>query len=281
MRRQRAAAPGLPGGRRAVRRRLLPLLRGHRPVVAGPQPRLALPLRARRPGPPRPRGVDRRGLPRLPALRRAQPAPDAGQERPAPPGGERRVALPAHHRVVHPAGRRGPGRGRAPAPADHRVATGEVVRQLPAVLPGPGGPRASVGRRPSATPSWPRGRSGDDPVRHVGRAGRASLQPTRGHLAVDPQLHSRSTRGSPHEGRRLRPLLVDRRRRRAVRRRHRGGAGRRSRRAPAGPRRRRPRVARRATAPRPLGGRRRRARRRPRRHPRRPPPTTCSSTPRT
>ena len=214
--------------------RLLPLLRGHRPVVARPQPGLALPLRARRPGPPRPRGVDRRGVARLPALRRAQPAPDAGQERPAPPGGERRVALSPDDPVVHPAGHRGPGRGQAPAPAHHRVAAGRSRSSASCGCCRGHWWRAaaSAGRPRSVTPSWPPGRF-------------AGERPT-----VKVAVYDRywSTGG----------------RRRAVRGGHRGRVGRRSRRAPARPRRRRPRVARGATAPRPLGGGRRRARRRPR-----------------
>ena len=48
VRRQRAAPARLPAAGRPVRRAVLPVLRGHRPVVAGPPARLALPLRARR-----------------------------------------------------------------------------------------------------------------------------------------------------------------------------------------------------------------------------------------
>ena len=83
----RAVAPRVPRRRRPLRRALLPLLRGHRPLVAGPGPGLALPHRAHQPVVRHLHAASsRRGLGGLRLPRRAQPAPHAGEERAGPPG---------------------------------------------------------------------------------------------------------------------------------------------------------------------------------------------------
>ena len=100
--RRGAPAASLPRGGRPLRRALLPVLRGHRPGLAGPEPGLAVRVRARVPVPPHPRRQQRGGLSPLPALRRAQPPADAGEERAVRPGGRGGVAVPADHRQLRP-----------------------------------------------------------------------------------------------------------------------------------------------------------------------------------
>ena len=120
--------------------RVLPLLRGHRPVVAGPQPGLALPLRARGPwcgtSTPRRRGrarpVFQHYVERNRLLMLAKNAP-AGDGRP------RRLALPADHAVLRPARRRGPGARAATGPGPTIVVRRlrsfvDFLRLLPAIL---------------------------------------------------------------------------------------------------------------------------------------------------
>ena len=169
---------------------------------------------------PRPRRQQRRGLGPVPALRRAEPAADAGQER-------RRWAWPlgavwryllitasyARRDVVGPAA--------AGAPAEHGAAAAPA-----ALVPGVPAPAArrcsSPGRRNRRAPGRRRRQL-------VGVGGAAAVKV-----------------GG------LQPLLAHRRRGRDLRRRRGPGPGPAPRRRPARPRRRRPRRAGRAPAPRPV-----------------------------
>src|SRR5207248_3114048 len=79
-RRRRASVEALPRRRRPLRRALLPLLRGLRPVLARTVGRVALRVRPPVGRPPRPRGGDGPGLAAAAALRRAQPPPCPDEE---------------------------------------------------------------------------------------------------------------------------------------------------------------------------------------------------------
>ena len=153
---------GVPRRRRAVRRAAVPLLRGHRPVVARAAARLALRVRAGVGRPPPPRRVVRRRLAGLPLLHRAQPAAGARQERAgrlAVAGRARGassgrsastfrdlVAAPADAAPAAPRRSRPPvaGARRLPAPA-----AGDAARPLAARRPGRDrGVADGVDRRP-------------------------------------------------------------------------------------------------------------------------------------
>src|SRR5215216_207028 len=145
----RGPAPG-----RGVRRRLLPLLRGHRPVVAAAVARLADPLPAGGGGPPHPLGLLGRVVAAVRVPHRPQPPAHADQERPRRPGRPRGPALPADHRLPGPApGRPGPPHPPPPpGPAHAAAAAGPWV--LSAAAPGHAGPppphRRPGHRRPQA-----------------------------------------------------------------------------------------------------------------------------------
>src|SRR5215207_9219948 len=146
----RGPAPG-----RGVRRRLLPLLRGHRPVVAAAVARLADPLPAGGGGPPHPLGLLGRVVAAVRVPHRPQPAADADQERQRRPGRPRGPALPPHHRLP------GPARGRplpphpppAPGPPDPAAPAGAPVVCGPAPQDaGPPPPHRRPGRRRPQAP---------------------------------------------------------------------------------------------------------------------------------
>jgi glycosyltransferase involved in cell wall biosynthesis len=102
------------GEGRALRRRLLPLLRGHRSLVARARGGLGDPLRAHRGPAPPPLREQRRGDVRLPLPRRSQPPADAHQERVVAARAAAGLSLPADHRVDRVA------RGPHPQPRDAR-----------------------------------------------------------------------------------------------------------------------------------------------------------------
>ena len=188
--RRRALPARLPRRRRPVRRAVLHVLRGHRPGLARPGAGLALPLRARRRAAPRPCRDERRGFADVPPLRRAEPTRDARQERPVAARGSAvgrfvlSTASYARRDVLRPV-----------TPWASTVTRGwsgpaarrspRYLRMLPAVLVD--ACAGCAGARWSTTRRSRVGRSGG-------------------------------------EGRRLQPVLVDRRRRREVRRRHRRSA---------------------------------------------------------
>ena len=188
----------------------------------GRSPRLALPLRARGPGPPRPRRHQRRGLGRLPALRRAQPPADADEERAAgrwPLG--RRLAVRADHRELRPARRRRPG---AAGPPPEPV----LFRRRAALLPRL--PAAAARRCSSPGPRNRRRQIVDDADPSVGRSPAEPLARSpvrRGAMKIAVYNRYWRTGGGAEKygaGRRPGP-----------------GAAPRAHRRPAGPRRRRPR----------------------------------------
>ena len=144
----RGAAPG-----RGVRRRLLPLLRGHRPVVAAAVAGLADPVPAGGGGPPHPLGLLGRVVAAVRVPHRPQPAAHADQERPCQPGRPRGPALPADHRLPGPArGRQGPphpppppGPPDPPAPAGPGLLCCACSRPCwPAAAASPPGPRSTA-----------------------------------------------------------------------------------------------------------------------------------------
>src|SRR5215211_3738659 len=138
----RGPAPG-----RGVRRRLLPLLRGHRPVVAAAVAWLADPLPAGGGGPPHPLGLLGRVVAAVHVPHRPQPAAHADQERPRRPGRPRGPALSPDHRLPGPArGRPGPPHPPPPAGPPHPAAAAGP-RVVPAPAPGHAGPPPPHRRR--------------------------------------------------------------------------------------------------------------------------------------
>ncbi|CAA9305261.1 MAG: Glycosyl transferase, family 2, partial [uncultured Frankineae bacterium] len=158
--RRGAADRGRPG-RRLVRRGLLPLLRGHRPVVAAAGGRVGGALRADGRGAPRALGDHRRVVADLRLPHRPQPAAHAGQERHREAGGLRGRPLPAHHGLDGAA--RGPH-----GPARTHAATGAPDAAAPAgdgLVPAPAAGDAAPAGRPQERPA-PRARAvaGAEPV---------------------------------------------------------------------------------------------------------------------
>ena len=144
-----------------LRRAVLPLLRGHRPLVAGPGPGLALPHRAHVGDPPPARGQQRRGLRGLRLPRRAQPPPHAGEGRAGPPRRHARswryllvTASYARRDLVRPLLG-----GHRPRPT-RRAPPGDLLRRLPAAAPGDArrpphpAPSPAGPRRRAARPGW-------------------------------------------------------------------------------------------------------------------------------
>ena len=172
--RRRGAAPSVvPPGGGPARQAVLPLLRGHRPLVAGRRPGVALPVRARFPRASPPLGHRRRGFADGGVLQRAQPADDAGEERADPDGGGPDHRVRRFDRVD---GRRGRcAGGPPPRPPDdrgpHRPPAGVAPR------PGPRGRR-----RPGPVPGPPP----SSPAPHPDRARRRHPRPARAAGAAAP-----------------------------------------------------------------------------------------------
>src|SRR5262249_47321517 len=190
-----------------VRRRLLHVLRGHRPVLAAAGPGLDDPLPAGRRAAAHPLRVQQGVVAALGVPRGPQPAADADQERVHPGGAGRGAALPGDRGLdagpgAARGGRPAPPPGPAAAPAagpDHAVLPAAAARDAAAPPGGrpeghrlPAGTRTLAGAEPMTAPA--NGRRGAAP-RSEATAGGPPRPEDRGEPGTEQLSASRGVAG--------------------------------------------------------------------------------------